>query len=663
MKSSTIPSRPSQPAVASSGESRFAVTDGDSRSSPQSEIRSESFNALTPTSAIDPGDTRPTVTSVGPPPPDLGGRTFLVPTDEDIVKEQLSRTTLTRFHDEGINSSTWDVDSDARQRRMAYIGTPCSNLAYIVQEELANQYFSQSPPLHFQFSSIRPTLPWKPTKEDSLVKWYSSISEEVAAVPEKEVRDDIVNSFFAKIHPGFPILDEADFRRHYEDPRNPPPLILLQSVLLAGAHVCRHPKVLQSRSFVKITLFRRAKALFDMHFENDRMYMLQSALLFVWHSDGPDDVCSNVYYWAGIASRIAFGLGLHRDLINPATQMPLHERRLYRRVWWTLVQVEILVSLHHGRPSTFDPDDCDQPPLTHDDFFDADGLLNHNLNVDFCIQNSNLCEIILSVIKLSSPGSVRRYRSSGYFLTADRAVLDAKLAEWYLQLPLSLVAPSRPLGDFWTLQLQLHYNLALLHLHRLPDTLGSSVWDIYALQKDSTSLCHAAIVSMIKIFDEIILIDSAERCWFTSLTCLTSVAIQTSHETRYACNTGAILLALQGQVRLDGLLPVMLAISEYWPTAEAFYNLFRDQTRILKEKLKASRANITMPTSREASMPAAYEDVGCENTQTAPIQDRQMADSASWAGLFGVIDADDLLGTELPDSHAWLSSATNVFLR
>jgi hypothetical protein len=107
----------------------------------------------------------------------------------------------------------------------------------------------------------------------------------------------------------------------------------------------------------------------------------------------------------------------------------------------------------------------------------------------------------------------------------------------------------------------------------------------------------------------------------------------------------------------------MLAISEYWPPAEAFYNLFRDQSRILKEQLKASRANITMPTSREASMPAAYKDVGCENTQTAPIQDRQMADSASWAGLFGVMDADDLLGTELPDSHAWLSSATNVFLR
>jgi transcriptional regulatory protein AMDR len=59
--------------------------------------------------------------------------------------------------------------------------------------------------------------------------------------------------------------------------------LLLQSILLAGAHVSQHPKVVGSRSLVKMTLFRRAKALFDMHFENDRMHLVQSALLFTWH--------------------------------------------------------------------------------------------------------------------------------------------------------------------------------------------------------------------------------------------------------------------------------------------------------------------------------------------------------------------------------------------
>ena len=109
------------------------------------------------------------------------------------------------------------------------------------------------------------------------------MSENSGALPTKEVRDDLVEAFFEKIHPGFPIVDEVQFKSRYADPENPPPLLLLQAVLLAGAHVSLHPKIVESRSLVKMALFRRAKALFDMHFENDRMHLVQSALLFTWH--------------------------------------------------------------------------------------------------------------------------------------------------------------------------------------------------------------------------------------------------------------------------------------------------------------------------------------------------------------------------------------------
>ena len=126
-------------------------------------------------------------------------------------------------------------------------------------------------------------MPWKPHGEQPLVRWYAKVAENAGALPTKEVRDDLLESFFEKIHPGFPIVDEIQFKTRYADPENPPPLLLLQSVLLAGAHVSQHPKVAASRSLVKMALFRRAKALFDMHFENDRMHLVQSALLFSWH--------------------------------------------------------------------------------------------------------------------------------------------------------------------------------------------------------------------------------------------------------------------------------------------------------------------------------------------------------------------------------------------
>jgi transcriptional regulatory protein AMDR len=54
----------------------------------------------------------------------------------------------------------------------------------------------------------------------------------------KEVRDALVESFFNDINPGFPVVDEAEFRMQYEDKDSPPPLLLFHAVLLAGAHAC-----------------------------------------------------------------------------------------------------------------------------------------------------------------------------------------------------------------------------------------------------------------------------------------------------------------------------------------------------------------------------------------------------------------------------------------
>lgn len=206
-----------------------------------------------------------------------------IPTMEDIVEEELSRTALTQFYQEGINGdSPWFTYKDGHYIRIAYIGTSTSNLAHLVQGELT-AHNKHDPSLHFPFPSIRPPMPWKPHREQPLVRWYSKMSENSGALPTKEVRDDLVEAFFEKIHPGFPIVDEVQFKSRYADPENPPPLLLLQAVLLAGAHVSLHPKIVESRSLVKMALFRRAKALFDMHFENDRMHLVQSALLFTWH--------------------------------------------------------------------------------------------------------------------------------------------------------------------------------------------------------------------------------------------------------------------------------------------------------------------------------------------------------------------------------------------
>ena len=161
---------------------------------------------------------------------------------------------------------------------------------------------SLSFPIHSSYAAL------KPHKDMPFVKWHSQIVCDMGLLPEKEIADHIIADFFTKINPGFPIVDEIDFRARYADHTNCLPLILLQSVLLAGLHVCSHPKVAESRNVMQVTTFRRAKALFNLHYENDRLHIIQAALLFAWHSEGADDASANFYYWTGVACRIAFGL-------------------------------------------------------------------------------------------------------------------------------------------------------------------------------------------------------------------------------------------------------------------------------------------------------------------------------------------------------------------
>ena len=147
--------------------------------------------------------------------------------------------------------------------------------------------------------------------------------------------------------PGFPIIDETAFMAAYNDRNGEPPYLLLQVICLVGTHVTR---VLKTPNTLKATFFRRAKALLDGRYEDDRMNTVQAAILLTWMSDGADDVNANSWYWVGMATRAAIGLGMHRDVMP--SNMPVADKRLWRRIWWVLMQFDCLVSLIHGRPQT-----------------------------------------------------------------------------------------------------------------------------------------------------------------------------------------------------------------------------------------------------------------------------------------------------------------------
>lgn len=134
-------------------------------------------------------------------------------------------------------------------------------------------------------------------------------------LPPRALCDELVEAFFTWVAPIVPVVNRSRFMRQYRDPNNPPSLLLLQAMLLAGSRVCYNPQLMDasgSTTPAAMTFYKRAKALYDANYEDDRVTIVQSLILMGWYWEGPEDVTKNVFYWSRVATIVAQGSGMHR---------------------------------------------------------------------------------------------------------------------------------------------------------------------------------------------------------------------------------------------------------------------------------------------------------------------------------------------------------------
>ncbi|KAK5045314.1 hypothetical protein LTR84_009420 [Exophiala bonariae] len=483
--------------------------------------------------------------------------------------ETLDDNGLVDFYRHGIHSQTWSLFDKPSDARMCYIGTSLSNLSHLVSVEKCGNGSA----LHYPTPQIRRIVSWKPGADLPGLQVRSDLTHDLTLFPAQDVRDALVDAFFTDINPGFPVIDESEFRAAYSDKESPPPLLLYQAVLLGGARVCQHPKVVESRSFVKAVLYHRAKTLWDIRFENDRVTLVQAALIFSWHVETADNVSMGSYYWISVACGIAYGLGMHRNLTqSSSTVMPQPARHLFRRLWWTLFQSAVATALEHGRPLLIQMKETDQPPLSEADLVESNGYVNRNIHLEYCVHNSTLCEIIADIINMHSPGSLQENS------LAERAAMDCRLAAWLIALPST--------RDFYMLQLRLHYNTALLHLHRTTIQMATTPDSAY-----STKLCGTATDSIVSIFGSMIQAQAIRKCYITSLTAVIAAAIHATREMHLAIQHHITLLALQSQSQLEALFPIMRELAQPWPTVKAILKLFQHILERSKTAMMAQSVN------------------------------------------------------------------------
>lgn len=495
------------------------------------------------------------------------------------------------------------IDSKAR---MTYIGTDVSNINFLVRNQFGARV-QASDVCHY------------PTNRISRCGPSDGLPLDAFQLPPKETVDQLLNAYFRHVNPGFPVVDERIFMTQYRtrDPADRPSLLLLHSILVVGAHVLySHDK--EKRNSCKAAFFRRAKALIDVGFERNRDTTVQAALLLTWHTDGPEDVTANAWFWLGIAVRTAMGLGMHRDA--DCSTLVAHNKRMWRRVWWLLFQSDVWVSLQYGRPQSIHLEDSNVQKLRASDFADC----GDDVRPEYMAQMTQLAVIVSEALRARGRAQTADARA------ADLRQTDENLAGWALHLPPQLHITAASGSDIWSANLHLHYNTVLILLHRsqpLPGPRGAGSDD--KQRDDNSEICVTAATAVQSLFQSLCESDNVRCLWMSTINCLFTALIQLSTEIRLSNP----LLAISALRRYDSALVSLGRLAEYWPNAQSILHFFK----------KSARIN----SAREPDLGHQRQTGAVEAVLGPPVQD-----SAVPKSFGGVADGFDLSDVPQSQFHA-----------
>lgn len=118
-------------------------------------------------------------------------------------------------------------------------------------------------------------------------------------LPPRALCDELVEAFFKWVAPVVPVINRGRFMHRYRDNKNPPSLLLLQAMLLAGSRVCTNQQLMDangSTTPAAMTFYKRAKALYDANYEDDRVTIVQALVLMGWYWEGPEGMLSGCVF-------------------------------------------------------------------------------------------------------------------------------------------------------------------------------------------------------------------------------------------------------------------------------------------------------------------------------------------------------------------------------
>jgi hypothetical protein len=407
-------------------------------------------------------------------------------------------------------------------------------------------------------------------------------------LPPRSLCDELVDAYFKWVAPIVPVINRNRFMKQYRDSKNPPSLLLLQAILLAGSRVCTNPQLMDangSTTPAALTFYKRAKALYDANYEDDRVTIVQALVLMGWYWEGPEDVTKNVFYWSRVATIVAQGSGMHRSV--EGSQLSQADKRLWKRIWWTLFTRDRSVAVALGRPVHINTDDSDVEMVSEEDFIEDDSgeppeFPADPLHVQFFLQYVKLCEIMGLVLSQQYSVASKARRQNAIDLTHS----DMALADWLQNCPKEIYWES-PRHHFWSALLHSNYYTTLCLLHRAhmpPATTQRGGGYMEDNSYPSRNIAFQAAAMITSIIENLGAHDELRYCPAFIVYSLFSALIMHVYQMR--SSVPSVIQATQERMRI--CMNALKDVSRVWLVAKMVYTLFESilGNKVLEERLQ-----------------------------------------------------------------------------
>lgn len=289
---------------------------------------------------------------------------------------------------------------------------------------------------------------------------------ELFQLPPESLCDDLVHTYFKWVAPAIPVINRTQFMEQYHNKENPPSLLLIQAVLLAGSKAHDGLGLFESDGLPSLIIretYRRAKALFHAKVEYDPVTTVQALTVMGWYCSGLQDTTEDTEHWTKMAIMMAQENGTLHAVGKEGLSRA--EQRLRKRIWWTLFTLDRSIAQNRGRPPLINTAHCDIEPIGAEDFIESsDRIPINQLHVLFFQQYSKLHSIIDKILSQRySYAWLKQHDGCTTFSSCDTALND-----WRQNRPSELYWDPAS-HNFWSALLEISYyaTLCLLHTTKL----------------------------------------------------------------------------------------------------------------------------------------------------------------------------------------------------